>query len=119
MFIVIEGSLKSQLGALKPTPMSVQAHTHTHTYTELQGQMAWGRQLLSLQGSPEREGQTHPQRRASTRRSEGGPHLVHVDVVKVVLVVDGLEHALQLPGGAAVDHQDEGDSDWVGQHILH
>ena len=106
--------------------MRVRAHTHTHTHihTALQDQMVWGRQLLGLQGSPEREagvdrGQTHPQRNASTGRSERGPHLVHVDVVEVVLVVDGLEHALQLPRGAAVDHQDEGDSDRVGQHILH
>lgn len=37
----------------------------------------------------------------------------------MVSVVDGLEHALQLPRGAAVDHQDKGDSDPVGQHILH
>lgn len=53
------------------------------------------------------------------RQPKRGPHLVHVDVVEVVFVVDGLEHALQLPRGAAVDHQDVGDSDWVGQHILH
>ena len=104
--------------------MCTHTHTHTythtqHTYTALQGQTVWGRQLLSLQGSPGREGQTHPQRSASRGQSEGRPHLVHVDVVKVVLVVDGLEHALQLPGGAAVDHQDEGDSDRVGQHVLH
>lgn len=49
----------------------------------------------------------------------GGPHLVHVDVVEVVFVVNGLEHALQLPRGAAVDHQHEGDSDGVGEHIFH
>lgn len=46
-------------------------------------------------------------------------HLVHVDVVEVVFVVDGLEHALQLPRGTAVDHQDKGDSDRVGWHVLH
>lgn len=37
----------------------------------------------------------------------------------MVFVVDGLEHALQLPGGTAVHHQDESDPDRVGQHILH
>lgn len=37
----------------------------------------------------------------------------------MVFVVNGLEHALQLPRGTAVDDQDEGDSHWVGQHVLH
>ena len=37
----------------------------------------------------------------------------------MVFVVDGLEHALQLPRGTAVDHQDKSDSDRVGQHVLH
>lgn len=46
-------------------------------------------------------------------------HLVYMDVVEVVFVVDGLEHALQLPGGTTVHHQDESDPDRVGQHILH
>lgn len=59
------------------------------------------------------------QRKPSTVGGEAAPHLVHVDVVEVVLVVDGLEHALQLPGGSAVDHQDEGDPDGVGWHVLH
>lgn len=42
-----------------------------------------------------------------------------MDVVEVVLVVDSLEHALQLPGGTAVHHEDEGDPHGVGWHVLH
>lgn len=38
----------------------------------------------------------------------GFAHLVHVDVVVVVAVVNGLDKALELPHGAAVDHQHEG-----------
>ena len=99
--------------------MCTHTHTHTHTHTTHLHSTSRPNGLGEAAAQPGREGQTHPQRSASRGRSEGGPHLVHVDVVKVVLVVDGLEHALQLPGGAAVDHQDEGDSDRVGQHILH
>lgn len=67
----------------------------------------------------ERGRQTGQERQQGVASGGGVPHLVHVDVVEMVFVVNGLEHALQLPRGPAVDHQDEGDSDWVGQHVLH
>ena len=41
----------------------------------------------------------------------GGAHLVYVDVVVVVPVVDGLEEAFQLPHRPAVHHQDVGHPD--------
>jgi len=41
-----------------------------------------------------------------------------MDIVEMVFVVDGLKHALQLSRGTAMDHQDKGDSDWVGGHVL-
>lgn len=47
------------------------------------------------------------------------PHLVHMDVVEVVPVVDGLEHALQLPGSTAVHHQHEGNAHGVIWKELH
>lgn len=93
------------------------AHTSTHTKqykstcTEpLSGLVIWEK----WSG---RDRQTAEEAQLGPR--EEVPHLVHVDVVEVVFVVNGLEHTLQLPGGAAMDHQHEGDSDRVCWHVLH
>lgn len=45
----------------------------------------------------------------ATQNQQECSHLVHVDVVEVRRVVDGLEEALQLAGRPPVDHQHEGD----------
>lgn len=52
----------------------------------------------------------HPRPRPRPRS-----HLVHVDVVVVGGVVDGLEEPLELAGGPTVHHQHEGDPNSGGR----
>ena len=82
--------------------------TDTQTRTHLKIRCSEGRQLRAF---PEKEaslggGAGGPAEKGQMACGHhlSGPYLVHVDVVEVVLVVNGLEHALQLPRGAAVDH---------------
>lgn len=64
------------------------------------------------------ENSPNAQSQSQKRTAQCGPrrphqtltHLVHVDVIEVWGVVDGLEETLELTGRSSMDDQDEGDS---------
>lgn len=47
------------------------------------------------------------------RQSPFRAYFVHMDVVVVFTVIYGFDEALELPYGAAMDHQNKSDSDGV------